>query len=68
MTDIAWVVHPRGAPVTRQVTIVAESEAGVKAMASLSMLPCAATDALFAVSVLAALQARGMNVFCCAAN
>jgi hypothetical protein len=37
-------------------------------MASLAMLPCAATDALFAVSVLAALQARGMNVHCCAAN
>jgi hypothetical protein len=68
MTDVSWVVHPRGAPLTAQVTIVAESEAGVRAMASLSMLPCAATDALFAVSVLAALQARGMNVHCCAAN
>lgn len=68
MTDIAWVVHPRGAPLTRQVTIVAESEAGVRAMASLSMLPCEAMNALVAVRALQVLQASGVEVQCCAAN
>ena len=68
MTDVSWVVHPRGAPITRQVTIVAESERGVLAMASLEKLPCAAMNALVAVRALQLLQASGVEVHCCAAN